>query len=452
MGEQVQPPTIRTVESVALILRLEATVALQNASPLPMGTDLLCDTAYRRLWLSILLSAFGGQIAGIALPLTAAVLLQATPMQFGILGAMGTAPYILFSLPAGVWLDRVRKLPVYVAGETIMALLLASLTLIWALDLLSMSYLYGLSFATGCIGVISGTASQIVLTQLVPRERLIEAHARNALANSAADLAGPGVAGILIKLIGAPFALLANAALLLISVLMLRNLNTGEERLSRSTRNFWGALRQGIHYVISQRILVTLALTVAAWQVFQTAAMVVQVLFATRELGLSAIQFGLCCTGSGLGTITAGVIGHRLSRRAGPGPTLIAGLAISGLGWLQLAIAPSGNLGIASFVLMLICFSAGTVFIFSNMLAVRQTLTPPHMLARMTGIMRWITLFPAGPGAMLGGYIGEHFGLRHALGFGGAGALLLALVVWRYTAIPALTKLPTSSETESHPP
>ena len=159
--------------------------------------DLLRDATYRRLWTSIFISSFGAQVTMLALPLTAAVLLHATPTQMGVLTAMEVVPFVLFSLPAGVWLDRVRKLPVYVWGEALLALFVASVPLAWWAGWLSINWLYVVGFAIGTVYTIAGSAAQIVLTQIVPRERLVEAHAKNALASSSAEVAGPGMAGAL---------------------------------------------------------------------------------------------------------------------------------------------------------------------------------------------------------------------------------------------------------------
>lgn len=103
--------------------------------------DLLRDATYRRLWTSILISSLGGQITMLALPLTAAVMLNASPTQMGLLTAMEIVPFVLFSLPTGVWLDKVRKLPVYVAGETAIALILLTVPLAMWLDRLTMQWL-----------------------------------------------------------------------------------------------------------------------------------------------------------------------------------------------------------------------------------------------------------------------------------------------------------------------
>ena len=411
------------------------------ASRLPPG-DLLRDRLYRRLWLSILISSFGGQITMLALPLTAAVLLHATPTQMGLLTSMELAPFVLFSLPSGVWLDRVRKLPVYVGGELMIALVLASVPAAWALDRLSMGYLYGVAFVIGTVFTTAGTAAQIVLTQVVPRERLVEAHAKNALAGSAAEVAGPGVAGALIRLVGAPVALLADAILLLGSVAILRGLRIHEQPGAKVPGRFWEALKEGLRFVAGLRLLVVLALLVGIWQMCQQSAMVVQILFATRELGLNERQVGLCYVGLGIGTVAAGALGHRISSRIGTGPCLLWGFAICGIGWLQLALAPANAFGVASFVIMLVCFGMGAVLIFINFLALRQAVTPEPLLGRMTSTMRWLILIPAVPGALLGGWLGEHLGLRWALATGGLGALALALGGWRWTHLRSLRELP----------
>ena len=128
----------------------------------------------------------------------------------------------------------------------------------------------------------------------------------------------------------------------------------------------------------------------------------------------------------GVGTVLASVFGNRISRRIGPGPCLLLGFAVCGAGWLLLAVAPANAWGVAAFALMLMMFSTGAVFIFINFLALRQAVTPAPLLGRMTSTMRWLILIPAGPGALLGGWLGEHVGLRASLAVAGAGALLLA--------------------------
>lgn len=404
--------------------------------------DLLHDKLYRRLWLSILTSGFGAQITMLAIPLTAAVLLHATPTQMGLLTSMELAPFVLFSLPSGVWLDRVRKLPVYVAGELTVGVVLATVPLVWALGWLTIGYLYFVSFIIGCVFTTAGSASQIVLTQIVPRERLVEAHAKNAFANSLAEVTGPGIAGALIRLVGAPLALLVDAVLLLGSVMILRGLKIHEEPGRDVPETFWHALKEGLHFVAGVRLLVVMAALVGMWQLCHQSAMVVQILFATRELHLDEKQVGLSYVGLGIGTIAAGIYGPRIAKRIGVGASLLWGFGVCGFGWLQLAVAPANAFGVACFVFMLVCFGFGAVMIFINFLSLRQAVTPEPLLGRMTSTMRWLILLPSIPGALLGGWLGEHVGLRTALATGGIGALALAIVGWRATRLPRQVHLP----------
>lgn len=407
--------------------------------------DLLRDSTYRRLWTSIFISSFGGQVTMLALPLTAAVLLHATPTQMGVLTAMEVIPFVLFSLPSGVYLDRVRKLPVYVTGELLLALFVASVPLAWWAGWLSMGWLYVVGFAIGTVYTIAGSAAQIVLTQIVARERLVEAHAKNALASSSAEVAGPGLAGALIKLVGAPLALLADALLLTASALILRGIQVVEGP-RHAAGEFWSALRAGMRFVADHRLLVTMAVIVGGWQMCHQAALVVQILFATRTLGLSEGGVGLAYVALGIGTIVTSTVGNRISQRVGPGPTLVLGFAVCGVGWLMGAIAPASKVGIAMFGAMLMLFGIGAVLIFITFLAMRQAVTPPHLLGRMTSTMRWLILLPAGPGALIGGWLGEHVGLRATLAFSGVTVLLLAWAAWRQAIIRETRVLPNVHE------
>ena len=406
------------------------------------NTDLLRDATYRRLWTSILISSFGGQVTLLALPLTAAVLIHASPTQMGLLTAMEIVPFVLFSLPTGVLLDRIRKLPVYIVGELSISFAVATVPVAWWFGWLSMHWLYFVGFVIGAVNTTAGSAAQIVLTQIVPRERLVEAHAKNALATSAAEVTGPGAAGALIKLTGAPLALVADALMLLVSASILRGVPVKENSIA-GRGPFWAALREGLNFVRGNRLLVTMAACVGTWQMCNQSAMVIQILFATRELGLSERGVGLSYVTLGVGTVLASANGHRVVRRLGPGPTMVLGFAVSGTGWLLLSLAPLNALGVVAYALMLMMFGVGAVFIFINFLSLRQSVTPGPMLGRMTSTMRWLMLIPAGPGALLGGWLGEHFGLRIALGFAGCTALALACVAWSLPVIRSIATLPT---------
>jgi MFS family permease len=407
---------------------------------LPKG-DLLRDRIYRRLWSSVLASSFGMQILILALPLTAAVSLHATPAQMGLLTWMETLPFALFSLPSGVWLDRRRKLPVYIAGEVTLAAAGASVPLAWWAGVLSIHWLYLVAFIVGTVNTTAGSAAQIVLTQVVGRDRLIEANAKNALASSGAEVAGPGIAGALIRLVGAPMALLVNTALLLTSALILAGIRVGET-VARTDTSFWPELKDGVRFVRRNRLLVVLASFVAAWQLFYNASLVVNILYATRVLGMSGPHVGLCYMGIGAGTVLASSFGTRISRRIGPGYCLTFAFGLTSCGYLVLAAARPGPAGDAMFALDLMLLGFGAVLLFVNFISLRQAVTPAPMLGRMTSTMRWLILIPAGPGALVGGWLGQEFGLRSTLEFAAAGGILLTVAAWRNPVLRGLRALP----------
>ncbi len=393
----------------------------------------------------MLISSFGAQITMLALPLTAATLLDASPRQMGLLTFFEILPFVLFSLPVGVWLDRVRKLPVYISGEIVLCATVLTVPLAWWLKQLSMSWLYLVGFTIGLVSTAAGSAGQIVLTQIVARERLVEAHAKNALASSASEVAGPAVAGVLVKLLSAPVTLFADALLLLSSALILKDIKIQEVRIENPDSHFFQDLKQGLSFVARHPLLLPLAICVGIWQFCYNSALVVQILFATRELKLSEHAIGLCYVSLGLGSILASMLGNKFSRRLGPGPSMIIGFAICALGWGVLSLCQANVWGIVGFSFMLFCYAVGGVFIFINFLALRQAVTPEAMLGRMTSTMRWLILLPAGPGALLGGWLGEHFGLRSAMTSACLICAGLTLIAWRLPIVRNLRHLPSPS-------
>jgi MFS family permease len=156
---------------------------------------------FRKLWLSLTITSFGAQITNLALPLTAALLLNATPMQMGILVALETLPFALVSLHAGVLLDRVRKLPVIIFADVGRGIALLAIPIAAWLGSLSMEILFAVGFLCGVQNVVGGAAYQVLLAQMAGRKRLVEVNAKFARGETSAALIGPGLAGGLIQLL-----------------------------------------------------------------------------------------------------------------------------------------------------------------------------------------------------------------------------------------------------------
>lgn len=401
---------------------------------------------YRQLLISLMLSTLGSQITMIALPLTAVVLLHASPTQMGVLMAAELLPFAVLSLPSGVWLDRWPKLPVVIGGELLLGSLVASVPLAWYLGWLNMTWLYAVGLGTGCVYTVAGSASQIVMTQLAGREHLVQAHAQTALSTSIAEISGPAGAGVLIKLLGAPLMLLVDAGLLIGSVLVLKGIRIHEVVQRKTHQQFWPQLKAGLLFVRHESRLVQLACLMGGWQFFAYMALSVQVLYAIRTLGLDEKTLALSYVALGLGSIVGGISGPRLAKRIGVGKALLSGFAVAGVGWRQLVWGPDVIGAAWRFGLMLMLFSMGGTLLFIHFLSIRQSLTPTAMLGRMTSTMRWLSTLPAGPGALLGGWLGEHAGLSVSLTCAGMGVCLLSVLGWRLSSLPALKQLPQPTD------
>ncbi len=182
-----------------------------------------------KLWTSLTVTAFGSQITNLALPLTAAVMLHATPWQMGVLVALETLPFALVSLHAGVLIDRVRKLPIVILSDIGRGLALLAIPVAAWFDALSMEILFAVGFFCGIQNVVGGAAYQVLLAQLAGRKRLVEANAKVTLGETSSALIGPGLAGGLIQLLTAPFAIVLTACSFFASALMLRRIHAPQD-------------------------------------------------------------------------------------------------------------------------------------------------------------------------------------------------------------------------------
>ncbi len=400
------------------------------------------------MWGSLTVTHFGGQITFLALPLTAALLLQATPFEVGVLTAMGALPYPLFGLFAGVLVDRTRKLPVIILSDVGRGLALAAIPLCAWFGVLTMPLLYVVNFFMGFATVIGWPAYQVFMTERVGRDNLVEANAKIGVADSAAQLLGPGMAGALIQWLTAPFAILLDALTFFVSAWMLRGIPAhASDEPKALPRSVGSEIREGLRAVWRNPTLRALVWAVGLWQVFRHAFIAIVVLFGARELGFSAGHVGLLFMTAGLGSLMAASVTHRLNRRYGMGPTMLGGIAGSGIAWLVMAAA-FGPHWLASLFfgggLFLLDLTAMVFFI--NYLSLRQAFTPDHLLGRVTATMICLTVASAPLGGLAGGWIADHLGLRAGMLFVGVGALLLAPLVTWLSPLAKVRELPAPQE------
>jgi Transmembrane secretion effector len=392
------------------------------------------STDFRKLWVSLTITSFGAQITNLALPLTAALLLNATPMQMGILVALETLPFALVSLHAGVLLDRVRKLPVIIFADIGRGVALLAIPITAWFGTLSIEVLFAVGFLCGVQNVVGGAAYQVLLAQMAGRKRLVEANSKVALGETSAALIGPGLAGGLIHALTAPFAIALDAISFFVSAMMLRRIVARNDTPEPSSgAGIWSEIAEGLKLVWENRTLWGLAWLAGTWQFLHHMQIAVLILFATRELGLSAGAIGVAYACGGLGCVLASASAQRLSARLGIGPVIVHGLIITSLGWQAFGLI-GGPIWFATLALgaAMLVFDFGAVLWGINYLSLRQAITPNRLLGRMTATMRFFTVASAPLGSLVGGALATGIGLRGTLLTVGILGLLLsaAAVLW----------------------
>ncbi len=421
---------------------------LSRLHPRRWLTGLWRNPDFVKLWGSLTITHFGGQVTFLALPLTAALMLNATPFEVGVLTALEALPYPLFGLFAGVLVDRARKLPVIIWADVGRGLALLAVPVCAWLGVLSMPVLYVAGFLVGLGSVIGWPAYQVFMTERVGRANLVEANAKIGISDSAAQLVGPGLAGALIHWLTAPIAILLDACSFMVSAWMLRGIPPAPTDAPKvSGASVWREIGEGLAAVWHNRTLRALAWSLAAWQLFRHAYVAVVILFAARELGFSAGHVGVLFMLAGVGSLTAAGAVTPLNARFGFGPTMLAALGGTGVAWIVLGAASGGHV-VASVVfgvgLFLLDFAAMTFFI--NYLTLRQTVTPDRLLGRVTATMICLTVATAPLGGLAGGWIAEHWGLRAPILLAGVGALLMIPIVAWTSPLARMMALPGPQE------
>ncbi|WP_374584523.1 MFS transporter [Pseudoduganella sp.] len=393
---------------------------------------LVNDPAFRLYWLSSIISGSGAYIGALALPLCSVLLLHATPAQMGLASAFQAIPFALLALPAGVWLDRSRKQPILVACKIAQTLSLASIPAAWALGVLSMPWIYVVCAVQGCCSVLGGGAEQILLTRIVGRDKLVDAQSRLTLTDSVARLVAPGLGGLLVQWLTAPFALVVNALGFAVSALLLRRVPIEEPLPPPSDKHPLRDVQEGLLFIWRQPLLRTLAWSAAAWHLLFYGYAALCTLYMLRELKLNAGTLGAVQVLGGMGVLASGLLLKPVTRRVGQGNAALLGMVVTTAGFVAMPLLRPDMLGnqgvtVAACALLTFFFDCGVMMYFMPYIALRQQVTPDAFLGRMTSSMRFLTIAIAPLGALAAGYAGEHLGIRAALGWIGAGGVALAI-------------------------
>ncbi|GII78945.1 MFS transporter [Sphaerisporangium rufum] len=388
------------------------------------GGPVFTDAGFRRLFAAATASRLGTSIGQLALPLTAVAALGAGPGQVGVLATAGTLAFLLIGLPAGAWVDRVRRRPVMVAADLLRAVLLGSVPLAWWAGALTLNQLYAVALLCGAATVFFDVADQSYLPHLVGPGRLTAANTALVSMDAANQLAGRGVGGLLVELLSAPVAIAVDALSFIWSALCLRSIRRPEPPPGTARAGLGRDIAEGVRLVARHPVLRVFtaegALTNLGCQIVMT---MLPVLFL-QEPGLSPLWLGAFLTAGGAGSLLGSAAARRLALRLGEG-RLILLTSVGIVPFLPLLPLLDGGAGLWAAGA---AWTALTVKVgVSNVIKVsyRQRVTPDRLLGRVGATMRFLLTGALAIGAAASGLVGELIGVRAAL-WAGAGVLAVS--------------------------
>lgn len=401
------------------------------------------NPSFLRIWLANAIDDFGTQISGLAIPLTAAVTLGAGPFEMGMLAAAQRLPYFALGLFAGVLVDRRPRQPLMVTANWLRAIVLALVPMAALLGVLSINLLYSVAVLAGTFGLVFDVAYVAWLPSLVEPDELHDANGKLESTAAAAQAAGPGIAGVLVGIVSAPFTIAADALSFVVSAALIRSIRAwprldddpdreirGADGRPAKARAVFSDIGEGIQAVWRDDYLRAVVSCSAVVSFFGFVFLAVYLLFMTNVLGLSPAEIGLILAAGGIGAVIGAAAAVPLSRRLGFGPTII---------WAQIVFAVTGiTVPIAVYVpslavpmLALSEFAQYGAFAMYSVgaLSLRQARTPADRQGRTSASVRAAVSGAALLGSIVGGLLGDWIGLGQTLVVGIVGMGLGCLLV-----------------------
>ncbi|HTK93552.1 MAG TPA: MFS transporter [Verrucomicrobiae bacterium] len=392
-----------------------------------MASALWRHREFLKFWAGSGISDVGSQVTALALPLIAALTLHATPWQMGLLAASGSAPVLVVGLFAGVWVDRIRRRPVMIATDVGRALLLSIIPLAAVTGVLRMEILYAVMLLTGSLTVLFDVAHMSFVPSLVSATQLVDGNSKIKTTSAAAEVAGPSLGGVLVSVLGAPFAVLVDALSFLGSAIFIAwtRVNESLPRTRDERAGVVAEIGEGLRVVIHDRIRRALAGCSATIILFGRMFNAVYVLYLTRHLGLSAVGVGLVFGTGGVGSLLGSIVAAPIARRYGTGRTMIGAQLAFGLTGLMVPLA----VFVPEIALPMIVASEfaqwmALLIYYVNGISLRQAITPDRLQGRVNATMRFLAGGATLIGALIGGALGGVIGVPLTLVVACGGMLL----------------------------
>ncbi|GAA4288582.1 MFS transporter [Georgenia daeguensis] len=386
---------------------------------------------FRRLWVANLCNETGNQFAVLALSVTAVVVLDATPLQVGILTALGHAAYLVLGIPVGVWVDRGPKRPILVAADVVRGVAVLTVPIAYWAGALTVWQLMAVAAVMSAATVFSDTAHTAILPPLVGRSRVSEASARLQTTDSTMQVVGPSLGGVLLTRAAAPVLYVITSVAALVSALLTATIRLDEPPPAHREREPFGrSVASGVRFVARQPALRTYMLTSAVNNLGAGMFMATATVFVLRDLEMGPAAYALAGAVGATGGIVGSLAGLRVRRRLGEIRTMVACYHLRPLAFLTLPAAVITSVpAVALLAVSDFAFGFLTVVSSISSTGVRARVTPHHLMARVSAASRFVTLGMIPVGAVLGGWLATVFPRAGVLVAAAAVAALAAPII-----------------------
>jgi MFS family permease len=395
---------------------------------------------FRKLWIGQLVSASGSAVTSVALPLVAVVTLEASAVQMGALSAVSIAPHLVFGLLAGVWVDRWSRRRVLIWTDIGRLLLLGSVPIAAAMDVLRIEQLYVVAVLTGVLTLLSDTASQTMIPLLVPREDLMRANSAALLNLNLASTVGPSVAGLLVQVLTAPFAIVIDAASYVVSAVASYLIREPDRRPAPPRSEV--RLSAGLRVLFGHRMLRPLVLSAGIAAMAGALQGPLAVLFLIRELHQSPAFVGLTLTAFGVAAVAGTLVAGPWCRWVGIGRSYLSGAFLASLNGALLCTGQTPLIFLGQLLAGL-----GMALFGVPQRTLRQALAPDHLLGQVTASWRTLVIGGQATSAALSGVLATALHIRPTLLIASAG-MLAGLLVATFSPLRGLRDLPEGEPVE----
>ena len=389
---------------------------------------------FRKLWLGQTVSRLGSVVTRTAVPLVALLVLGAGPTEMAFLVVAASIGVLLVGLVAGAWVDRLRRRPLLIWADGLRALLLLSIPAAFVAGALRMEQLYAVMFAQACITAVFDAAYPAYVPSLIGVERVVDGNSKLATSSSIAEIGGPGLAGTLVQIVSAPFAILVDAVSFAVSAVSLMLIRTPEPPPPPRTEAtaIRAEIVEGLRLVRRHRVLLPIAARSVIAHVAGSFYGVLYTLFLINELHLDPFLLGVVISAGGVGALIGSLFAARLIARLGLGPALLwtaAGAAALGI-LTPLAQGPVLLATAMIFIPQLVGDGLQTIEEVAE-ISLIQGLIPDRALGRVNATLDVFSHGIAYPiGALLAAGVAGVIGIRGGIAIGWAGmAVSLLLLV-----------------------